>query len=109
MEAILSFLGLVFAPLSIGIVFTAVFAGIFLGALYNYQMNIPEDLIFHKAVAGWTFIFFILVFRIASTITEGIVLTNYIGWIGIAILWGIYIFGIWIGQRLVKKVKKQKI
>jgi hypothetical protein len=89
----------ILAPLSISLVLAAVFAGLFLGAFYNYLLEVPEWVVFHKLVAGWAFIAFMFMFRLA----EGAA-TSFFGWIGIGLLWGLFCLFIWLGNRLVRKI-----
>lgn len=107
MEIIINFLAQILAPLSLGIVFTAILAGIFLGAFYNYKLNIPEEFVFHKAVAGWAFLAFIFMYRIFTSVATGAVSPNFFGWIGIAILWAIYCGSIYIGERGIRTIVKR--
>ena len=109
MDILINFLAQILAPLSVGIVITAIAAGLFMGSFYNYQLKIQESLVFHKAVAGWAFIAFIFMFRVATALaTPGAEVPNFLGWIGIGMLWGIYCGSIYVGERLVKKVLKRQ-
>lgn len=109
MDILINFLAQILAPLSVGIVITAIGAGLFMGSFYNYQLKIQESIVFHKAVAGWAFIAFIFMFRVATALTTpGSAVPSFLGWVGIALLWGIYCGSIYVGERLVKKILRRQ-
>lgn len=97
----------ILSPLSVGLTFTAILAGICLGVFYNYPLNIDNRMIFHKAVAGWIFILFVFIYRIVTGIVEGrltIVTATALGWIGIAILWGIFCASIYVTHEVAESI-----
>jgi hypothetical protein len=107
-EGIIQILAQILAPLSLGILTTAIIAGIVLGLFYNYPLNIDPDVVFHKMVAGWSFIVFIFVYRIVTSIVTGIAGPSPLGWVGIAILWGVYCGSIWATERTIRWFKDKK-
>jgi hypothetical protein len=78
----------------------AITAGLFFGGIYNYHLRLPENIAYHKLVAGWGFILCMFIFRTASAILAGTVVSNPAGWIGIGILWATFCLFIWIGRKL---------
>lgn len=99
MEEILGIVAQILRPLSVGLIFTSILAGTCLGVFYNYPMNIDPRMVFHKAVAGWVFILFVFLYRMVNSLAEGtagIIVQQFWGWIGIAILWGIFCGAIYL-------------
>lgn len=99
MEALLTLLHGVLAPLSPEIMLAAITAGLLFGGIYNYHLRLPENLAYHKLVAGWGFILCMFIFRLGSAILAGTTIANPAGWIGIGILWATFCLFIWIGRR----------
>jgi hypothetical protein len=97
-SAIVHFLQSVAAPLSYELMFGAIVAGLVIGAFYNRRANIPRRFVYHKAVTGVSFILFLYSFRAMTVFFTGGVVANPAGWLGIAVLWIIFCFFIWLGQ-----------
>ena len=113
MEVIINILAQVLRPLSLGLTFTSILAGVCLGVFYNYPLNVDPRMVYHKAVAGWVFIFFVFVYRLVSSIVEGtapIVVSNqFWGWIGIGLLWTIFCTAIYITDRISTELLFRKV
>ena len=107
MQQIIEALALILAPLSVGLIFTAVLAGVIVGVLYNYPLNLDSSLVFHKAVAGWVFILFIFVYRLVNNLAQGVEPPMIFGWIGIGLLWTIYCFAIYWTDKSVEYINKR--
>lgn len=107
MGPLLEFVAAILAPLSIGLVFTAILAGVILGVLYNYPLNLDSSLVFHKAVAGWVFIMFIFIYRIVSTLAIGEEPPMIFGWIGIGLLWTTFCGAIYITDKTVEYINRR--
>lgn len=107
MEELIGFIAQVLAPLSIGIVFTAIVAGIFMGVLYRYRFSPNEDVVLDVLVAGWSFLAFIFTFRAVSAAVGGTVAPMFFGWIGIGILWAIYCGSILVGERIAGRIRRK--
>jgi hypothetical protein len=89
------------APLSLPILLAAMTAGLFFGRIYNRRNHLPNSIIYHKLITGWGFLFFLFLFRGGEQILAGkaaVLFFSFFGWIGIAILWAIFIGFIWIGK-----------
>jgi hypothetical protein len=89
------------SPLSLPIVLAAMTAGLFFGRIYNRRNHLPDSIIYHKMVTGWGFLFFMFLFRGADQVLAGkgaIIFISFFGWIGVGILWTIFIAFIWIGK-----------
>lgn len=100
MAALLAFLHGLLAPLSIEIILAAIVAGLFFGGIYNYRLGLPEGMAYHKLVAGWGFILCVFIFRLMSATLTGAVIANPAGWLGIALLWGMFCLFIWLGRKI---------
>lgn len=79
-------------PLEGGIIFAAIFAGLIFGYGYNRRLRLPARLIFHKWVAAAVFLIFVAAVRWVITGT-----VQPAGYVGVAILWGIYCIFIYLG------------
>lgn len=112
MEVILELLAQILRPLSVGLVLTSILAGTCLGVFYNYPLNIDPRMVYHKAVAGWVFIMFVFLYRMVNSLadgTTGIVVQQFWGWIGIAILWGIFCAVIYLTNRVSTELLYRRI
>lgn len=100
-ETILGIISQIAKPLSPELLLVAIISGLLFGALYNHKVKVPKRLVYHKFVAGVWFIFSVYIFRVIQALaTAGALttVTNPAGWIGIALLWGLFCLFIWIGQ-----------
>ncbi len=111
MEQLIAALQQIFAPLSVELIGGAIAAGVCLGVFYNYPLNIDPKTVFHKLVAGWTFILFIFIFRLVSSIINDSdrPVTNFFGWIGIALLWGLFCSAIYVTDIVAIRLLEKKI
>lgn len=107
MTMLLTLLYGILAPLSIELLLAAITAGLLFGGIYNYRLGLPENMAYHKLVAGWGFIFCVFIFRLGSAALAGTVITNPLGWIGIALLWGIFCLFIWSGTKIASAMNKR--
>lgn len=106
MEVLIQFVGHVLAPLSPGLLFAILTAGLIFGFIYIYKLNITTDDIFHIMMAGWVFILGLFIFRYVTFITGGTTVGLGTGWLGIAIGWALYCGTMHIGSLILKKVMK---
>ena len=111
MEQLIAALQQIAAPLSVELIGGAIAAGICLGVFYNYPLNIDPKTVFHKLVAGWTFILFIFIFRLVSNAfgSHRPQVNSYFGWVGIAMLWGLFCLAIYITDIVAIKLLARKI
>ena len=111
MEQLIVALQQVFAPLSVELIGGAIAAGVCLGVFYNYPLNIDPKMIFHKLIAGWTFILFIFIFRLVSSAfgSNRPQVNSYLGWVGIALLWGLFCLAIYVTDLVAVKLLEKKI
>lgn len=104
MELFLVFLAAMLKPLSLEIILAALTSGLFLGAIYNHRLALPESMVYHQLIAGLTFIMCMFLFRLGSSIIGGVLIPNPAGWLGIGILWGIFCLFIVLGRFIAKKL-----
>jgi len=112
MEQLIAALQQIAAPLSVELMGGAIAAGVCLGVFYNYPLNIDPKTVFHKLVAGWTFILFIFIFRLVNSIITPAgtrPVTSFFGWIGIALLWGLFCLAIYITDIVAIKLLARKV
>lgn len=111
MEVILDILAQILRPLSLGLIVTSILAGACLGIFYNYPLNIDPRMVYHKAVAGWVFIFFVFLYRLISNLldaTQPSVVSQFWGWAGIGILWTIFCLAIYVTDRITTEMLFRK-
>ncbi len=103
MGEILHFLSLIIAPLASSLFAVVLIAGFIFGVVYIYRLNVSNEDIFHIAMAGWVFMFTIFVYRVATYLAEGTIITQAAGWLGIGLGWGLYCGFIALGSIALKR------
>lgn len=106
MPDIVQFIMGIFAPVSPGMIISLTIAGFIFSFIYIFKLNINQEDIFHIAMCGWVFIASIFLYRMVSSLTGGPV-PSVSGWLGVALLWGIYCLSTSISMRLLCKFKKR--
>lgn len=97
---IMAFLGLVSRPFSDGVILAAILGGLIFGLLYNRHLKLPSALIYHYFTAC---VVFLLSVAVVKLVTIGQV--AFAGYIGVGILWGIFVFFTWVGSKIGGPVK----
>ena len=108
---VIGFLQAVFAVFTADIVLTAIFAGLFFGAIYPGFID-PRMDAFDGVAMGTMFVISLFIWRLWVSLLTGAVLSPPGGWVGIVLLWGVYSAFIWVGQviktALINKYRKLK-
>jgi hypothetical protein len=106
MGPIIQFLLEVVRPLSPPIILCCLVAGLLFGGLYQHRLALPNTIIYHILMAGWSFMSVFFLFRLASAILTSTAAPAFAGWIGVGIMWGLYCLGIFLGNKVAKKISK---
>lgn len=104
METLVAILAGILAPLSVGLLLTCIVAGLFFGIFYNYRLQLGEQIIFHKLVAGLGFIGFVFFYRLMTAVLTASVVPNPAGWIGIGLIWATFCLFIYVGSKGTSKL-----
>lgn len=94
-QGVVDFIAAFSRPLDLSIVVAAVISGLILGKFYNQRLNLPPSYAFHKWVAATAFLFMVFLVRLIAVGTF-----QPAGYLGIAVLWGIFCFCAFLGQKI---------